>query len=173
MRNFTNYYNSDFQKDISLFFSEIPDESKFHEDPENKNVFSIQYEKLTPEKNHLNFLITSQKEYFAVSLFFIVLIDMVFYTYYQNNYARFNSLTKYPKFIGNCLSLCKYHLHPKEIFTAINHGKKSNDKNLIFLEKFNEAIEPMEKETLNFINQYFPEIDSKELWNKCKNEFPN
>jgi hypothetical protein len=67
--------------------------------------------------------------------------------------------------------LCKYHLHPKEIFTAMNHGKRLSDKNLIFLEKFNEAIEPMEKETLNFINQYFPEIDSKELWEKCKNEF--
>ncbi len=53
----------------------------------------------------------------------------------------------------------------------MNHGKRSSDKNLIFLEKFNEAIEPMEKETLNFINQYFPEIDSKELWEKCKNEF--
>jgi hypothetical protein len=53
-----------------LFFSAIPEESKFHEDPENKNVFSIQYEKLTPSKNHLEFLNTSQKEYFAVSLFF-------------------------------------------------------------------------------------------------------
>jgi hypothetical protein len=97
---------------------------------------------------------------------------MVFYTYYRNNYSKFSNLTKYPKFIGNCLSWCKYHLHPKEIFTAMNHGKRSSDKNLIFLEKFNEAKEPMEKETLNFINQYFPEIDSKELWEKYKNEFP-
>jgi hypothetical protein len=45
----------------------------------------------------------------------------------------------------------------------MNQGKKSIDKNLIFLDKFIEAKEPMENETLNFINQYFPEIDSKEL----------
>ena len=172
MANFKTYYNSEFRKDINLFFSTIPDASRFHEDTENKQVFSIQHEKLTPNKNHLDFLDTEQKEYFAVALFFTILIDMVFYTYYRNEYAKFNNLTKYPKLIGNCLSWCRFHLHPREIFNAMNHGKRANEKNLIFIEKFEQAIEPMKIETLDFINQYLPEIDANEFWRKCKNEFP-
>lgn len=172
MADFKTYYNSEFRKDINMFFSTVPDESKFHEDTENKQVFSIQHEKLTPNKNHLDFLDAEQKEYFAVALFFTVLIDMVFYTYYKNEYTKFNNLTKYPKLIGNCLSWCRFHLHPREIFNAMNHGKRANEKHLIFIEKFNQAIEPMKIETLNFINQHLTEIDANEFWRKCKNEFP-
>jgi hypothetical protein len=38
------------------FFSTIPDESRFHEDNQNKLTFSIQYERLTPSFDHLKFL---------------------------------------------------------------------------------------------------------------------
>lgn len=55
MIDFKTYFNSEFRKDINIFFSTIPDESKFHEDREYKQLFSIQYEKLTPSKNHLDF----------------------------------------------------------------------------------------------------------------------
>lgn len=97
---------------------------------------------------------------------------MVFYTYYRSDYAKFNNLTKYPKLIGNCLSWCRFHLHPREIFQAMNQGKSASEKHLIFIEKFNQAIESMEEETLNFINQYITEIDGTEFWKRCKNEFP-
>ena len=56
MTDFQIYYNSKFRDDINRFFSSIPDASKFHEDTENKQFFSIQYERLTPSFDHLDFL---------------------------------------------------------------------------------------------------------------------
>ncbi|MGI6410687.1 MAG: hypothetical protein ACOX0V_05540 [Bacteroidales bacterium] len=45
MTDFKTYYNSRFRDDINRFFSTIPDASRFHEDTENKQTFSIQYER--------------------------------------------------------------------------------------------------------------------------------
>jgi hypothetical protein len=64
MTDFKTYYNSNFRDDLNRFFSTIPDESKFHEDNQNKQTFSIQYERLTPAFDHLNFLDKERKEYF-------------------------------------------------------------------------------------------------------------
>lgn len=172
MTNFQTYYNLKFQEDINLFFSTIPEKSKFHEDILNKQIFSIQHERLTPNKNNLDFLDKENKEYFAVALFFKVLTDMVCYTHYKNDYDKFKNLTRYPKLIGNCLSWCHYHLHPKEIFNAMNQGKNVTEEYLLFSDKFWEAIEPMQEETINFILQYLPEINETEFWTKCKIEFP-
>lgn len=80
MANFKTYYYIKFRKDINRFFSTIPDSSKFHEDTQNKQTFSIQYERLTPAFGHLNFLDNDEKEYFAVALYLTVLTDMVRYT---------------------------------------------------------------------------------------------
>lgn len=172
MTDFEIYYNSKFREDLHLFFSTIPDESRFHEDQHNKQIFSIQHERLTPNKNHLHFLDKENKEYFAVALFFTVLVDMVCYTHYRSYYANFQNLTRYPKLIGNCLSWCRYHLHPRDIFNAMNHGRNSNEEYLLFIDKFLEAIEPMQEETTSFIKQYLPEINGTEFWIKCKDEFP-
>ena len=147
MTDFKTYYNSKFRQDINQFFSTIPDDSRFHEDKEKKQIFSIQHERLTPSKNHLDFLDKDGIEYFGVALFFTVLTDMVCYTYYKDNYEKFQSLTRYPKLIGNCLSWCHYHLHPRDIFYAMNQGRNATEPNLLFIEKFFYAIETMKKET--------------------------
>ena len=70
MSDFKTYYNSRFRDDINRFFSTIPDESRFHEDRDNKQIFSIQYERLTPSRKHLDFLDIELKEYFGIALFF-------------------------------------------------------------------------------------------------------
>lgn len=80
MTDFSRYYNSKFLEDLNRFFSTIPDESKFHEDKQNKLIFSVQYERLTPAYNHLDFLEKETKEYFGIALFFAVMSDMVCYT---------------------------------------------------------------------------------------------
>jgi hypothetical protein len=82
MTNFEIYYNYQFRQDINKFFSTIPDNSRFHEDKHQKQVFSIQHERLTPQKNHLDFLDKGTKELFGVVLFFTILTDMVCYTHY-------------------------------------------------------------------------------------------
>jgi len=145
MTNFNTYYNSRFRQDINTFFSTIPDESRFHEDRENKKVFSVQYERLTPLHHHLDFLSTEGREYFGVALFFTVLVDEVCYTYFKDDYNQFQALTNYPKLIGNCRLCCFYHLHPQDVFAAIKRGRK-----LDFKEKFLESIETMELETISF-----------------------
>ena len=41
MTDFKSYYHTKFRNDINRFFSTIPDASKFHEDTQNKQTFSI------------------------------------------------------------------------------------------------------------------------------------
>lgn len=177
MTNFSRYYRSKFRQDITLFFSSIPDQSRFHEDNQTKQSFSIQYERLTRDFDHLNQLSKSDKEYFGVALFFTVLTDMVCYTYFQQNYNSFRRLTLYPKFIGNCPGGCHYHCHPSDIFAAMNFSRSRpldffSPEHLDFYEKFNEAIPTMEKETKDFFIAHLTDIDEQQFWDMCKVEFP-
>jgi hypothetical protein len=175
MKDFASYYTTQFKSDLRQFFSSIPDESRFHEDSQNKRIFSIQYERLTRDHDHLNFLEKSDKEYFGIALYFSILIDMVFYSDYKQDYEKFRKLTLYPKFIGNCLSTCHFHCHPNVIFTAMNKSRNrvvGNTDLLVFGEKFNEAKMIMEKETKEFLRLYMEGIVEDEFWEKCRKEFP-
>ena len=172
MTDFKTYYNFQFRQDINKFFTTIPDESKFHEDKEQKQLYSIQHERLTPQKNHLNFLDKETKELFGVALFFTVLTDMVCFTYYKDYYEKFQRLTRYPKLIGNCLIGCHYHLHPRDILYAMNQGRNATEPQLIFIDRFSESVETMQRETIDFFNKHLTEINGTEFWNKCKSEFP-
>lgn len=172
MTDFQTYYNSKFRDDINRFFSSIPDASKFHEDTENKQFFSIQYERLTPSFDHLDFLDKDGKENFAIALFLTVLTDMVCFAHFKPYYGKFNILTRYPKFIGNCPGGCRYHFHPSDIFFAMNKGRLKNEQHLVFYDKFLEAIETMEEETIDFFNQHLKEISGDTFWDKCQKEFP-
>jgi len=178
--DFEEYYNKRFRTDIQRFFMTIPDESRFHEDRINKQIFSIQYERLSggsrnnprdDGRDHLDFLTTKQeKENFGVALFFTILVDEVFYTYYKENYNKFQHFTRYPKFMGNCLSWCLYHLHPKEVFSAMN--RNLSNEYLIFYDTFLEAIPIMEREIKDFFCNHMPTINGQEFWDKCILEFP-
>lgn len=163
-----------FRKDINMFFSTIPDESRFHEDHDNKKIHSVQFERLTQQHNHLDFLSKEEKEYFGVALFFTILVDEVCYTYFKNDYDKFQDLTNYPKLIGNCRSCCRYHLHPADVFTAMNRNRRlGSSRKLQFYDKFIESIETMELEIVSFFEQYLPEIYGGFFWIMCKNEFPS
>jgi hypothetical protein len=155
-----------------MFFSTIPDESKFHEDKQNKLIFSIQYERLTPAFNHLNFLGKEGKEYFGVALFFTVLTDMVCFTHFKRYYKKFRTLTRYPKFIGNCPCACHVHYHPIEIFLALNKAYSNKKNPLDFFDKLSEGIDAMRNETIRFFTEHLPEIEGETFWAKCKKEFP-
>jgi len=177
MTNFEKYYRTKFRQDITLFFSTIPDQSRFHEDNQTKQTFSIQYERLTRDFDHLNQLTKSDREYFGVALFFTVLTDMVCYSNFRENYNNFRRLTLYPKFIGNCPGGCHYHYHPSDIFAAMNFSRSKqldilSSERLDFYEKFNEAISTMKKETKDFFIDHLTEIDGQQFWEKCKEEFP-
>ena len=172
MSDFKIYFNFKFQEDLNRFFSTIPDESKFHEDINNKETFSIQFERLTPAFNHLSFLDKKEKEMFAIALFLTVLTDMVCFTYYKTYYSEFRCLTRYPKFIGNCPSGCNYHFHPRDIFFAMNKRGLAKDQQLFFIDTFLEARDIMREETVNFFNHYLTEVSGEAFWDKCQKEFP-
>jgi hypothetical protein len=172
LTDFSRYYNSKFLEDLDRFFSTIPDESKFHEDKQKKLIFSVQYERLTPAYNHLDFLEKETKEYFGIALFFAVLSDMVCYTHFKIHYKKFRTLTSYPKFIGNCPYDCHVHYHPIEIFLALNKACSSKISHLNFFDKLSETIDIMHKETIIFLTEHIPEINVEMFWSKCKKEFP-
>ena len=178
MENFDEYYNEQFQKDLHTFFATIPDNSKFHEDLEGRATYSIQYERLTRDFNHLDFLINQpDKINFAVALFFTVLVDEVCYTQFREHYESFRKMTFYPKFIGNCPGGCHYHLHPSDIFAALNYSRK-NQMNIIssqplyYYGSFISAVPIIEREIKDFFKIQFPSIDGQTFWIKCVNEFP-
>ena len=177
MESFASYYAMKFRLDINQFFSNIPEQSRFHEDMRNKELLSIQYERLTCDFKHLDFLNKDETEYFGVSLFFTVLTDMVCYTHYKNHYNSFRKLTRYPKFIGNCPGGCHYHYHPRDIFIAMNFSRTKrldshSQKLLVFYDKFLEAVPFMEQETKAFFEKQFTEVDGQLFWATCKSEFP-
>ena len=176
MREYESYYNNRFRQDLNKFFSSIPDDSRFHEDREHKQIFSVQYHCLTMDSGHLNFLSKSEKEYFGVALYFTVLVDMVCYSDFNQFYNEFQKLTRYPKFIGNCLSACRIHFHPSEIFDAMNsRAPLTNEDNvsskLVFKDVFLEAIPIMKWETLDFFSNHLKEIDGCVFWERCEEEF--
>lgn len=172
MKDFKTYYTTKFRDDINRFFSTIPDESKFHEDNQNKQTFSIQYERLTPALQNLDFLNKEGKELFGVALFFTILTDMVCFSHFKQYYFKFQNLTQYPKFIGNCPGGCHFHFEPREMFFAMNKGLSPTEPHLLFRDRFLEAIPTMQNETINFFNEYLPEIKGVTFWGKCQNEFP-
>ncbi len=162
---FEQYYNSLYRTHYSQFISQIPDESRYHNDLERKEIITIQRSRLSNKYTYLDFLKGEEYNHFIIALYYSVLVDMVFFTYYPQNYQQFQSLTKYPKFIGDCLSTCRFHLEPNEIFKIIRH-KIDYKKNLSL------AIPVMKTEVLNFFRDYLPEIDGEIFWNKCKENLP-
>lgn len=173
MSDFATYYRTKFSSDIIQFFTTIPDSSKFHFCLIEK-IFKIQYYRLNRDYEHLNFLSTTDKEFFGVALFFTVLTDMVCYSCFHQYYDQFRKLTQYPKFIGNCHSECHNHLEPKYIFEAMNYSREGCPPvRLEFAEKFKEAIPVMEEEVKDFFPKHLPEIDGQEFWDRYKREFPD
>jgi hypothetical protein len=99
MTDFGTYYNNKFRRDITRFFSTVPDHSKHTFG--DKTIFTIQYQALTKDFNYLDFLDIGNKAYFGIALYFTVLVDQVCYTYFRQYYDNFLKNTLYPKFVGS------------------------------------------------------------------------
>jgi hypothetical protein len=90
---------------------------------------------------------------------------MVFYTFYKSEYIKFQNITKYPKFIGDCLQQCRFHLNPNEIFNSIEI--EFDHKSKI------EASAPIIREqSFKLINLNFPNLDFDKFWKYCFDNFP-
>lgn len=172
MSDFKTYYLNNFQKDLFKFFESIPDESKFHEDRERKQLFSIQHSRLTPARNHLDFLTIEENSLFGVALFYTVLADMVCYTHFKSHYSTFQALTRYPKFIGDCPGACHLHFHPRNIFSAMNYGLDRSDKSWInFGVDLTKSKPFIENEIHSFFTKHMNQISSEDFWTRFRSEF--
>jgi len=174
MIEFKQYYKNQFQQDIIRFISAIPERNRHTFG--DKSTYTIQYQALTLDFHYLDFLDIKVKAYFATALFFTVLVDQICYSYYKPYYLEFRNLTLYPKFVGNSPSTDQTNFHPSDIFAAINYSRDTNKKNqtqkVEFWDIFNEAVEPMKNEIVDFFVRNLSEINGNEFWEKCKKEFP-
>jgi len=92
MDDFGKYYNEKFREDLNRFFDTIPENSKHH-DNYDKTTYFIQYERLTHDHPHLNFISNPQEKInLGIALFLSVLVDEVCYTYYMPFYQEFKKL---------------------------------------------------------------------------------
>ncbi len=163
---FEKYYNTLFRTHFNQFVSQIPDESKYHDDSERKEIITIQRERLTNKYEYLNFLSEQEYEKFVTALFYTILVDMVCYKHHKTHYKQFQSLTKYPKFIGDCTSACSYHFEPYRLFDFINYK-------FDYKISLREAAPTMQNNILGFLRDYLPEIDGELFWSQCKLNIPD
>lgn len=123
MTSFETYYKQYFQRDLLNFVGQIPIDGNKHYD---RKEFNIQYFFLTPQYKYLDIIPHERQGFFAVALYWTVLVDQTVYSHFRQFYETFQSKTLYPKFIGNCTapslmsSECGHHQNPSKILRAIN-----------------------------------------------------
>ncbi len=191
MADFKTYYKEYFQRDILNFVGQIPENGNKHY---NKNEFNIQYFFLTPQYKYLDIIPPDRQGLFVVALYWSVLVDQTFYSYYRHSYQSFKKNTLYPKFIGNCTapslmtSECGHNQHPRKILQAINDrldkGNSYGFDREIFEKDENKKARPqieydnilkqaklvMKDEIKEYFETYQPEISWREFWYKCEQE---
>jgi hypothetical protein len=171
---FSRYYSELFRSDIQIFLLSIPIKSRHH--GQNNFVFTIQYDKLTKDTPHIDTVAFENRTYFVLALFLSALVDEVCYTHFKTQYDTFRNLTHYPKFIGNCPSGCRYHLHPSAIFEAVNYSstlrKARLRPDISVLNFFDEASDVLKSEVFDFFTNHMTTVSPTEFWRLCAVEFP-
>jgi len=191
LTDFKTYYKQYFQLDLLNFVGQIPIDGNKHYD---RNEFNIQYFFLTPKYKYLDIIPQDRQGLFAVALYWTVLVDQTFYTYFRHSYQTFQRKTLYPKFIGNCTapslmsSECGHHQHPRKILHAINdttdNGNRFEFERAIFekgeilktrqfidyLTILDQARQVMKDEIKDYFENYQPEISWIDFWTKCEQE---
>ena len=171
--SFAKYYREQFRRDLQGFMMSIPSDSRNHD--YDKNVFTIQFDRLTMSKPHILEVREESRAHFAVALFWTVLADQVCYTHFRSAYERFRRLTVYPKFIGDCPGGCRHNLHPSQIFTAMSRGRSDASSQRATEESvqiLRESVEVMKAEIVDFCSQHLREVPSLDFWRRCVTELP-
>ena len=191
MTGFRKYYKEQFDSDLLKFMKQVPIVGNKHF---TNKEHTIQYFYLTPGYNYLDIIPRDRQPLLVITLFWTVLIDQVFYTYFKSDYSIFQRKTLYPKFIGNCTapslisSQCGHNQHPKLILDAVNdysdRGNLIEGDRRIF--KNNEVQIPREPIEVNglvsltkdeiklntevYLKNYHPNINQNHFWSLCEKE---
>lgn len=107
------------------------------------------------------------------ALFLTFLTDQVAYTYRKPCYARFRSLTMYPKFTGDCPGGCHSHWHPRMIFGLVGAapGRYCGPAPTI-AQCVADVLEVYQTEVEHFTSTLMPELDGPDFWSLCRAEMP-
>jgi hypothetical protein len=188
LTDFKTYFKQYYQQDLLSFLGQIPIEGNKHY---NVKEFKIQYFFLTPQYKYLDIIPANRQGFFAVALYWTVLVDQTVYSYFRHLYQTFQSKTLYPKFIGNCTapslmsSECGHHQHPSKILRAINDttdkGNRFDFEREIFKKDessqtrqhidyypiLEQASQVMIEEIKGYFENHHPEISLTDFWIKC------
>lgn len=192
MTEFRKYYPVEFERDLLKFMKQIPIVGNKHY---NNEEHRIQYFYLTPNYNYLDVFSKDKQILFIVALFWSVLIDQVFYTYFKCDYSIFQKKTLYPKFIGNCTapslmsSQCGHNQHPLLILNAVNdYSDKGNliesdrkifkndevqvpRKSIEIVGLVDKTKDQIKREIVTYLKKSHPNINADYFWSLCEREF--
>jgi len=145
--NITDYYINEFRNDLGYF---MPDPQL----PYFGNGWDYECENL--EK-----IPTERRAVFLICLYFTVLVDQAMHTHYSSHYARFEELTKYPKF---CHGLGQFQKNPRSIISV------PVDKGLVehsAIEKhLQDGMDLFVDEVDTFFKEHIPSIKAAEFFEK-------
>ena len=145
--NITDYYLNEFSCDLGHF---MPDPQlpyfghNWHYD--HKNLDRIPSEK---------------RAVFLICLYFTVLIDQAMYTHYPTHYARFEELTRYPKF---CHGLGQIQKNPRAILSVpVDKGFVEQAAIETYLP---DGMNLFIDEVATFFEEHIPAINTAEFFDK-------
>ena len=169
---FSEYYHQEFRTDLERVLQTAPAPNHLGHSYEEDVV--LQPRIINRENKTVRLWSRERRELFGVALFFTVLADQVCYTHFPQNYAKFRSLTRYPKFKGNCPGGCSAHVHPRGILSTIGRSDDwiTDEIPAGLVSLLAEALPVMEREVLDFTRNHMPELDGHAFWFKCLQEIP-
>lgn len=168
---FAEYYREKFRGDLAQVVRSAPSPNHF---AENSYDTDLQPRVLSRHNQAVRLWHEDRRALFGVALFFTVLVDQVCYTHVRGWYRQFQTLTRYPKFKGDCPGACHYHLHPLGIFSALGRPPGQLDWGVSqeYRSVLADAAPAMESEVLEFFRDHIPGVDGAAFWARCVAEIP-
>jgi hypothetical protein len=167
---FFDYFTGPFRRDLARVIAALP---PLHEFPKGEIV--VQPRTISLSNPLIRAWTHEHRFLFASGLFSIVLLDQAMYTFHRPHYPRFRRLTMYPKWRGDCISACSYHIDPSQIFGAIG-VRAGSPRSLCSLPTNalpNDFWPTVQREVEAFIASQLPDIDGAEFWQRCWREVPS
>jgi hypothetical protein len=163
---FAEYYRSNFRGDLEKVVRSAPSPNHFSE---GAHETELQPRVISRHNQAVRLLPDDRRALFGVALFFTVLVDQVCYTYFRGYYPRFQVLTRYPKFKGDCPGACGHHLHPRDILSALGKPPERNEWGVVeeYRRTLADATPVMEREVFDFFREQMPEVDAVAFWTRC------
>jgi hypothetical protein len=168
---FREYYRGPFRHDLRAVMDALP------QNPVHFGVEPVLQPRTVSLDNPVIRNMSFERQgLFAVALAFTVLTDQVCFTYFGDSYGAFRRLTMYPKLRGDCLTACRYHIHPNHALYCVGDAP-GGPRPLILVTLLRraalaDAMPVMRQEVEEFFREHLPEVDGTEFWQRCQAEFP-